>query len=206
MTPDQIRALQRAMMTVPGVTLPRFGADGDWGDESAAAFAAVIAKAGGRPDAPIDDPTPHDLPEGYLPMLARIESGGNPLALAPTSTASGLYQFVRSTWIGEGGVWGNVERKPFGGLSPSVEEQNARAISFTRRNAKWLRGAALPVTRANLYAAHFLGAATAVHVLRASGTDRADLIAGTSAAAANPSILRGKSVAEFKAWLARKTA
>ena len=58
MTRDQIHALQRAMLTVPGVTL-RSGADGAWGPESAAAFALTVAKAGGQPIASVtDDPTP----------------------------------------------------------------------------------------------------------------------------------------------------
>lgn len=48
-TKADLTAMQRAMLTVPGVTLPRFGADGDFGPEFRAAFALVIAKAGGRP-------------------------------------------------------------------------------------------------------------------------------------------------------------
>lgn len=48
-TKADLTAMQRAMLTVPGVTLPRFGADGDYGPEFRAAFALVIAKAGGQP-------------------------------------------------------------------------------------------------------------------------------------------------------------
>lgn len=70
MTPDQIRTLQRAMLTVPGVTLPRFGADGDWGTESAAAFALVVAKAGGRP---VAQAAPDDWDARLLADLKRFE-------------------------------------------------------------------------------------------------------------------------------------
>lgn len=49
MTPADLKAMQRAMLTVPGVTLPRFGPDGSFGPEFRAAFALVIAKAGGQP-------------------------------------------------------------------------------------------------------------------------------------------------------------
>lgn len=208
MTPDQIRTLQRAMLTVPGVTLPRFGADGDWGTESAAAFALVIAKAGGQPIAQTEpsDPTPPDLPAGYLPMLSKIESGDRPYVRAVTSSASGLYQFIKATWIGEGGKWGDRATLAFGGLQPSVAEQHQRAASFTRGNAKALRAAGIPVTRASLYAAHFLGAGTAVRMLRAGDTERADILAGPAATTANRSILAGKTVGEFRAWLDRKTS
>lgn len=41
-----------------------------------------------------------DLPPCYV--LSR-ESGGNPKAENPTSTASGLWQFIDSTWAGYGG-------------------------------------------------------------------------------------------------------
>ncbi|RYY14016.1 MAG: hypothetical protein EON55_09210 [Alphaproteobacteria bacterium] len=63
------------------------------------------------------------IPEDYWPMLAKIESGNNPLAKAPTSTGSGLYQFLRATWRGEGGTWGTDMSKPFGGLKPTADEQ-----------------------------------------------------------------------------------
>jgi hypothetical protein len=36
----------------------------------------------------------------YLTDLARHESGNNPLAHAPTSSAAGLDQFVEQTWLG----------------------------------------------------------------------------------------------------------
>ena len=52
--------------------------------------------------APSTDP----IPAGYFDMLARIESGNRPYIKAQTSSASGLFQFTRSTWRGEGGEWG----------------------------------------------------------------------------------------------------
>lgn len=206
MTPDQIKTMQRALLTVPGVTL-RSGADGKWGSESAAAFALTVAKAGGQPIASAtDDPTPPDLPPGYLPMLSRIESNNRPYVRAVTSSASGLYQFIKATWIGEGGQWGDRPALAFGGLQPPVSEQHARAASFTRKNAKALGVAGVRITRASLYAAHFFGAGTAIKVLRASFSERADLLAGEAATRANPSILAGKTVGQFMEWLTRKTA
>lgn len=145
------------------------------------------------------------IPDDYWPMLSKIESNDRPYVKATTSSASGLYQFIRSTWLGEGGQWGPDMSKAFGGLKPSVDEQLQRAKSFTAKNAAYLRGQGIPVNKASLYAAHFFGPVTAAKVIGADVNARADLIAGPAATKANPSILRGKTVGEFLSWLHRKT-
>jgi hypothetical protein len=148
---------------------------------------------------------PSDIPDDYWPMLSRIESGDRPYVKAGTSSASGLYQFIRSTWKAEGGQWGPDMSKAFGGLKPSVEEQLQRARSFTEKNAAVLKAKGIPINRASLYAAHFLGAGMAVKIIGADVNARADLIAGPAATNANPSILKGKTVGEFLSWLHKKT-
>lgn len=150
-------------------------------------------------------PKETDIPDDYWPMLSKIESADRPYVKAGSSSASGLYQFIRSTWIGEGGQWGTDMSQAFGGLRPSVEEQLARAKSFTGKNAAYLKSKGIPINLASLYAAHFLGVVTAAQVIGADVNARADLIAGKAATAANPSILRGKTVGEFLTWLHKKT-
>lgn len=145
------------------------------------------------------------LPDNYLPLLAQIESSNNPLAKASSSSGSGLYQFLKATWIGEGGAWGKDAAKAFGGLKPSRDEQSQRAKTFSMKNAVVLTNANVGVNNATLYAAHFLGAGTAVKLLKASDTARADWIAGAGPTKANPSILQGKTVGEFLKWLRAKT-
>lgn len=145
------------------------------------------------------------IPDDYWSMLSKIESRDRPYVKARSSSASGLYQFIRSTWIGEGGMWGNDKSKAFGGLRPSVEEQLQRVKTFTSKNAKYLQDKGLPVNKASLYAAHFFGRVTAVRVISADVNERADLIAGPAATRANPSILKGKTVGEFLTWLHGKT-
>lgn len=170
-------------------------ADGEPGPQTAA---AIIAKLG------LAEP-PSEIPEDYWPMLSKIESGDRPYIKAGTSSASGLYQFIRTTWLGEGGQWGTDSSKAFGGLKPSVEEQRQRAKSFTERNVVILRAKGLPINKATLYAAHFFGAGMAAKVIGADVDARADLIAGPSATSANPSILKGKTVGQFLSWLHKKT-
>lgn len=145
------------------------------------------------------------IPADYWPLLAKIESGNRPYVKAPTSSGSGLYQFIKSTWIGEGGQWGGDPSQAFGGLRPSVEEQTQRAKTFTAKNVAILRAKGIPINKASLYAAHFFGAGMAALVIGADVTARADLIAGAAATNANPSILKGKTVGQFLSWLHGKT-
>lgn len=54
---------------------------------------ALVAQAGGTP-----------TQQEYLAGIAAgVESGGNPTAQNPTSTASGLWQELTTTWLGSGG-------------------------------------------------------------------------------------------------------
>lgn len=145
------------------------------------------------------------IPDDYWPMLSKIESGDRPYIKAGSSSASGLYQFIKSTWIGEGGKWGPDMKLAFGGLKPSEAEQMQRAKTFTERNAATLRAKGIPINRASLYAAHFFGAGMAAKVIASNVDARADLIAGNAATKANPSILQGKTVGQFLAWLHGKT-
>lgn len=146
-----------------------------------------------------------DIPDDYWPMLSKIESGDRPYVKASTSSASGLYQFIKSTWEGEGGLWGSNPALAFGGLKPSVDEQLARAKTFTAKNAALLKAKGIPINRASLYAAHFFGAGMAAKVIGADVNARADHIAGPAATKANPSILQGKTVGQFLTWLHKKT-
>lgn len=169
----------------------------------------ALADAFGLPKA-VADPTPPapsgvTLPDGYFDMLAKIESGGRPYVKASTSSGSGLYQFLRATWIGEGGTWGADMSKAFGGLQPTPDEQTACAKTFTMKNAVALLRAGIPINKASLYAAHFFGAGKAAEVIGADVKASAEQIAGPAATKANPSILKGKTVGQFLTWLHSKT-
>lgn len=189
-------AFVRLFQTIFGLT-----SDGFAGNDTVAKLREVAAVAGVVVEAV---PTT-TIPDDYWPMLSKIESADRPYIQAPSSSASGLYQFIRSTWIGEGGTWGPTLRPAFGGLKPSVEEQLARAKTFTAKNAAHLKRNGIPINKASLYAAHFFGPIVAAQVISADVNARADLIAGEGATNANPSILKGKTVGQFLAWLHAKT-
>jgi len=173
-------------------------ADGKLGPNTIAAIAKALGMT--------ESVTPaSDIPDDYWPMLSKIESGDRPYIKAGSSSASGLYQFIRATWVGEGGKWGSDMTQAFGGLRPPVEEQLARAKTFTEKNAAILRQKGIPINKASLYAAHFFGAGMAAKVIGADINERADVIAGAAATNANPSILKGKTVGQFLTWLNKKT-
>jgi len=68
---------------------------------------------------------------GPLPNCCtlRIESGGNPTAQNPHSSASGLWQFMHDTWAGYGG-YSEAKYAP-------PEVQNQRAIEVFAGGAGW---------------------------------------------------------------------
>jgi len=136
----------------------------------------------------------------YATTTKARESGGDPNAKNPRSSASGLYQFTKATWERLGGKWGADPRKPFGGAAVTPAEQQARFDQLTRQNAAGLARAGIGATNAALYAAHFLGIGTAVRVLKAPASSKLSGLVGSAVMTANPH-LRGFTVADFRRWL-----
>lgn len=146
------------------------------------------------------------IPTDYYNRLAQIESNNQPYARAPSSTASGLFQFIRGTWEGLGGKWGTQSGVAFGGLRPSVSEQTAMVEKLTTQNANALERVGIAINKATLYAAHFLGVGGASRLLKASPGTKIEDVTTPGQRRANPTILRaGSTVADFFAWLERKT-
>jgi hypothetical protein len=143
-----------------------------------------------------------------LNKIITIESGGRPTAKAPTSSATGLFQFIDATWLdmvkderpdlckGKTKAQILALRK-----DPSVSiEIGAR---FTERNARSL-GAGY--TDGDLYLAHFLGVGAARQLLRAAPSTAVAGLVGSAAVNANRSILAGKNAGQVRAWAASKMA
>jgi Transglycosylase SLT domain len=156
----------------------------------------------------------------YLLTTAQMESGLNPAAQAPTSTAQGLYQFIDQTWLatlkqngpalGLGQYADAIQQGTDGHYSvpdPTMRaailklrsDPSASALmagAFTRANAADLaKGIGRAPTEGELYIAHFLGSAGAVKLIAAAGgnprASAADLF--PQAAAANRAIFYDKS-------------
>lgn len=93
----------------------------------------------------------------YLKTVRGVESGGNPNAKNPNSTATGIDQFTAGTWAGLARKYPELGLTPNGRTDPA---QSTRAMeAFTRDNAKALTAAGVPINPGNLYVSHFLGEA-----------------------------------------------
>ncbi len=151
----------------------------------------------------------------YLLNQARIESGLNPNAQAKTSSASGLFQFTKQTWLatvkthgaehGLGSAADAIARNADGEYyvsNPSLqndildmrfapEPASAMAAEFALDNADYLTGElGRAPEQVDLYLAHFLGAAGAARFLKSyqANPDIAAAPELPKAAAANRSI------------------
>lgn len=138
-----------------------------------------------------------------------VESGGNPNAKNPNSSATGLGQFIEKTWL-------DLFRKNFPaeaanmGREAILELRKDSQISkslievYARENATRLKTASQSVTEANLYLAHFLGPDGALKVLRAAAATPTSALLGEDAINANAKILKGKTAGDVRNFAARK--
>ncbi|PTX49060.1 tail length tape measure protein [Gemmobacter caeni] len=146
---------------------------------------------------------------GLVDKIVGVESGGNASAKNPQSTATGLGQFIASTWL-------DMFRRYFPDRAASMSEaailelRKESAISrkmvelYAMENAKVLQSAGVAVNEASLYLAHFLGPRGAAGVMAASASTPVSSILGADQIAANRSILEGKNAGEVRAWSQRK--
>jgi hypothetical protein len=145
----------------------------------------------------------------FTDRLIGIESGGNANAKNPNSTATGLGQFIESTWL-------SMFKKYFPDraagmtnaaiLALRTESELSRQMIelYAAENAKVLQEAGVAVTDASLYLAHFLGPQGATNLLRAAPTTPVDQVLGSDQIAANQSILGGKTAGQVLEWAQRK--
>jgi hypothetical protein len=121
----------------------------------------------------------------YLLAKAAVESNYNPKAKAPGSSATGLFQFIESTWMSmirehgaEHGYGDYAQAIEKGNLSSKMRREilNLRfdakasavmAAEYTKENQQYLEAKVGEVEQADLYLAHFLGAGGATKFLKA---------------------------------------
>jgi len=123
-----------------------------------------------------------------LATFAAIESGFNPSAHAKGGSASGLFQFIDSTW--------NMMIKKYGpkyGIAPGTNQFDPRAnalmgAEYLKNNAQIIsKAVGRAPTQTDLYLAHFMGTGGATKLLKADpDTIAANLF--PKEASANPNI------------------
>lgn len=114
----------------------------------------------------------------YLLQQAKTESDFNPTAKAKTSSATGLYQFIESTWLGmvekfgdKHGVDKTASRQEILGLRNDPVLASKMAAEFAGENKSfleknWAKGRK-DIGATELYFAHFMGAGGAASFLKA---------------------------------------
>jgi len=162
---------------------------------------------------------------GYLMAQASQESSFQPNAKASSSSATGLYQFIDSTWLtavktygakyGLGNYASQIQTSESGTphvADPSVKQQildlrkdpkvaSEIAAEFAHQNKTDVeRALGRPASSTDLYLAHFLGASGATSVVKSIEHDgsakAADLL--PAAAAANKSVFYDSTTGEAK--------
>tara|TARA_R100000951_G_scaffold1557_5_gene3279 strand:- start:5298 stop:7727 length:2430 start_codon:yes stop_codon:yes gene_type:complete len=166
-----------------------------------------------KADSPKDDigdlikNTPESKPESntFVDKIIGAESGGNPNAKNPKSSATGLGQFISSTWmdminrhapeLAEG-----KSRDAVLALRKNPEISRRMTELYVGENSSRLERAGIKPTDGNLYLAHFLGAGGALKVLKAKKDKPVELLVSRDAVKANKSILKGKTAGEVIRW------
>ncbi len=138
-------------------------------------------------------------PGGYMARLVGMESGGNPTARNPRSTATGATQFIEGTWR----EFAQANPELFQGMSPQqvLDARNDPALSmraaewYRDRNTRFLSGLGLRADDTAAALAHRFGPQGAASLLRAQPDAPIASVVGQQVMAANPD-LAGRSVAD----------
>lgn len=141
---------------------------------------------------------------GYADKVVGAESGGDPLAKNPNSTATGAGQFLDSTWLD---MMARHAPEFTQGKTPEqiLALRNDPTLSrtmteyFGQENAQTLQSAGLPVTDGTKYLAHFAGAGGATKVLQAPPGTPVSAVLSPEAMAANP-FLQGMTTDQLAQW------
>lgn len=155
--------------------------------------------AQGSTGSPVDDVTDH---------IIGVESGGNANAKNPNSSASGVGQFLDSTWVAtvrahRPDIAAGKSAAQIIALKGDAKLGREMTKAYSQDNADYLTNRGLPTTRGNIYLAHFLGPAGATEVLKADPTTPVVNIVGQDVVNANP-FLKGMTAADTAAWAEKK--
>lgn len=152
-----------------------------------------------------------DAVEALVAQIIRVESAGNHRAQNTRSTATGLGQFIESTWLRMMQTYRpdlarSLDRAALLGLRFDPALSREMVTNLARENESYLRARGHAITPGRLYLAHFLGPGGADLALATART-RPDApvleVMGSGVVGANP-FLTGWSLADLASWADRK--
>lgn len=142
-------------------------------------------------------------------QIIRVESAGQADAKNSRSSATGVGQFIDSTWLR---LMQTYRRDLAGTLSrdaqlalrhdPTISREMVQNLA--REGEAYLRARGHTISAGRLYLCHFLGMDGADRLLSADPNASAETILGAVVAAANPTIIIGQTAAQVEAWAERK--
>lgn len=143
-----------------------------------------------------------------IDSIIGVESGGNPNARNPRSSATGAAQFISSTWLDTLGrhrpdlVQGRSQEEILA-LRNDPQLSREMAAAYAADNGKILSQAGHEVTPGNTYLSHFAGPQGAVSVLSADPGASVAQILGPAVVKANP-FLANMTAGDLRAWADKK--
>lgn len=204
----QSLAPDRAMPTGPARNVQSATGFGPIGDMAANAYGAVKSAIAPTFNKAMDYNSRLD---GIVNQMIGVESGNNPRAKNPKSSAAGLGQFIDSTWSKmvakyRPDITSTMTPAQVRDLKydPALSRQMTKAYAI--ENAKQLVERNIDITPSSVYAAHFLGPAGAIKAYSADPTSSAASVLGADAVNANPSIMSGKTIGQVLGYIDRKMA
>jgi murein DD-endopeptidase MepM/ murein hydrolase activator NlpD len=146
--------------------------------------------------------------DALIQRIIHVESAGNPTAKNPLSSATGLGQFIDSTWLKmihthRPDLAQGRTREQILALRTDPDIATEMVAALARGNASYLRSRGQPVTSGNLYLSHFLGPDGAVVALSADPETPLAELFPAAVITANP-FLTGRSAGYVVEWAARK--
>jgi hypothetical protein len=141
-------------------------------------------------------------------QIIGVESGGDPNAQNPNSSASGPGQFLSGTWL-------TMMKKYRPDLTTGRDADQILALrsdpdlsrqmtsAYANENGQILSKNGLPVTAGTTYLAHFAGPQGAVDLLKADPSAPISSVMSPAAIKANP-FLAGMTVGDVRNWADRK--
>ncbi len=146
--------------------------------------------------------------ETLTDVIIHVESGGNASARNPLSSATGLGQFIESTWLRmmrdyRPDLSANMTRQEVLDLRLDPTLSREMVMNLARENESFLRGKGHQITAGRLYLAHFLGPSGADQALSAQDGQTVLAVMGAGVVGANP-FLTNYTIGDLKAWADRK--
>jgi murein DD-endopeptidase MepM/ murein hydrolase activator NlpD len=142
--------------------------------------------------------------ETLVDQIIRVESGGKADAKNPLSSATGLGQFIESTWLRmmkqyRPDLASTMDRPSLLALrnDPTISREMVTALA--REGEAYLRARGHTITAGRLYLCHFLGAEGANMALSAQDDQLVGDVMGSGVINANP-FLKGRTIAYVKEW------